>query len=321
MKAKTIWLLVAILVGLTSVGYAQVKDYPKKPIQIIVGHPPGGGIDTFYRLLAEQVSKTWNVPVNLVNKPAASGAIAGSEVANAEKDGYTLFAILINQLASLSVGNPKSPVHMLHDFDPIEVHTYAAQVMLVKADSKFKSFDDLVDYSRKKPGEVLCAVPQVGSSMHLVALLLNRQAKLNMTLVHLDGPPEIATGILGGHFDVGFLNDVVAKPHVTAGKLKAIVSDIKSYLGVPTFAEKGYPQIDLPTVMGLLGPKGLPPAIIKTWEDTLKTILKEPAFIASMNKLSYNINMVMGAENLSKRLKEEMDKCARFTPEELGWKK
>jgi tripartite-type tricarboxylate transporter receptor subunit TctC len=73
--------------------------------------------------------------------------------------------------------------------------------------------------------------------------------------------------------------------------------------------------------MGLLGPKGLPPAIIKTWEDTLKTILKEPTFIASMNKLSYNINMVMGAENLSKRLKEEMDKCARFTPEELGWKK
>jgi tripartite-type tricarboxylate transporter receptor subunit TctC len=151
-------------------------------------------------------------------------------------------------------------------------------------------------------------------------LMLNRQGNLNMTLVHQDGPAEIVTGILGGHFDVGFLNDVVAKPHVAAGKLRPIVSDIKSPFGTPLFTEKGF-SIDLPTIMGMMGPRGLPAPIHKAWEDILKATLKDPTFVAATNKLGYNINMVTDAETLNRRLKEEIEKVSRFTPEELGWKK
>lgn len=323
MKVKSLFILVIILFGLNSVGYPQVKEYPNKPIQIIEAHPPGGGIDIFYRLLSDELSKAWKVPVNIINKPAAVGAVAASEVANAEKDGYTFLAILLGQLTAMSVANPKSPVHLLRDFDPVEVNTYAAQLLFTRSDSKFKSLEDVVDYARKKPGEVLCGTTQLGSNFYLLALLFNRLAKINMSVLPVEGSAEVMTNVLGGHFDLGTTNDVLARPQVAAGKIRVLVSDIKSTLPipVPTFAEKGYPEVDLVISMTLLGPKGLPPAILKTWENALETIMKDPKFQASLNKLGFTVSMITGTERLNKRLKDEVDKLSRFTPEELGWKK
>ena len=151
------------MVGLSSVGYPQVVEYPKKPIQIVVGHAAGSAIDVFYRLLGEEVGRLWKVPVNIVNKPTASGSLGANEVANSDKDGYTLFGTLVGQLASLSVANPKSPVHILRDFEAIEMHSYSAQVIFVRADSEFKSLEAIVEHARKKPGELLCGVTQMGS--------------------------------------------------------------------------------------------------------------------------------------------------------------
>jgi tripartite-type tricarboxylate transporter receptor subunit TctC len=320
MKGKTFCLFVAILFCLTAVCHAQVRDYPKKPIQILVGHTASSAIDVFYRLAAEEASRTWKVPVNIVNKPAASGSVAASEVANADKDGYLLFGTLVGQLASLSVGNPKSPVHILRDFDVIEMHYYAANVIFVRADSPFKSLGELVDYARKKPGELIAGITQMGSNIHLDALLLNRLAKIDMTLVHQDGPPEVLTGVLGGHFNVGWTNHVLATPQVAAGKIRVLAADMKCPLGVPTFAEKGY-RIDLVPVMGLFGPRGMPPTVVKTWDDALKTMMKDPKFQASMTKLNFVIDMTTGADKLDKLLKEEVARYSRFTSEELGWGK
>jgi tripartite-type tricarboxylate transporter receptor subunit TctC len=258
MKPKSLFILIVILFGFNSVGYSQVKEYPNKPIQIIEAHPPRGGIDIIFRLLSEELSKTWKVPVNILNKPSAAGAVAASEVANAEKDGYTFLGMHLGQLTAMSVANPKSPVHLLRDFDPVEVNTIAAQLLFTRSDSKFKSLEEVVDYARKKPGEVLCGTTQLGSSFHLIALLLNRVAKINISILPVEGSQEVITNVLGGHFDLGTTLDVLALPHVTAGKIRVLVSDIKSSIpDVPTFAEKGYPQINLITSMTLLGPKGV----------------------------------------------------------------
>jgi tripartite-type tricarboxylate transporter receptor subunit TctC len=109
MKWKAICLAAVILFSLTPVCNSQVKDYPKKPIQFIVGHQAGSTIDVFYRMLGEEVSRIWKVPVSAVNKVTASGSVAAGEVANSDKEGYTLFATLIGQLASVSVANPRVP--------------------------------------------------------------------------------------------------------------------------------------------------------------------------------------------------------------------
>jgi tripartite-type tricarboxylate transporter receptor subunit TctC len=320
MKVKKICLLLAILVGLTSISYAQVRDYPKKPIQIIAGHGAGTSVDVFYRMLADYVSKTWNIPVNVVTKPGSSGIIAYNEVANAEKDGYTLMAGLAGQLASVSIANPKSPVHILRDYDPIEIHTSAVTIMFAKADSPFNSLEDVINYARKKPGELISSVAQIGSNSHLEMLQLIRLAKVDITLVHLPGPPEMIAGVLGGHFHFGWGNSSNLMPFISAGKIKPLVSDAKSPLGIPTFEEKGYP-ISLPFLMYLMGPKGIPPTVIESWEDALHKAMNDPKFQATYSKLGFIIEMTTGTEKLNKFLKEVVATYSRFTPEELGWKK
>jgi tripartite-type tricarboxylate transporter receptor subunit TctC len=199
------------------------------------------------------------------------------------------------------------------------MHTYAANVMFVRADSSFKTFDDVLDNARKKPGELIAGITQMGSNLHLDALLLNRLAKVDMTLVHQDGPPAVLTGVLGGHFNIGWNNHVFCTPHAAAGKIRVLASDMKCPFAVPTFTEKGYP-IDLISVMGLLGPKGMSPAAVKAWEDVLKIVLKEPRFQAFIAKNGFIMTMTTGKDNLSRMMKEEVVRYSRFTPEELGWK-
>ena len=321
MKRKILCFLVVILVGVTSVGYAQAKDFPKKQITIVLGHGAGGGVDTFFRLFAEKLKNKWDVPVNILNKPEATGAIAADQVARADADGYTMLGNLIGALATLTVANPKSPIHVVRDFEPIMMNTYVAQVMYVNTDSKFKSIEEVIDYAREKPRELLVAVSDIGSNLQLEMLLLQRAANVEFTLVYHEGTREILTGLLGKHYDVGYANDVVGTPFVMAGQMRALASDIKSPLGCPTFAEKGYPVVNLPPIAGLLGPKGLPPDIIKMWKDAATEIVNDPDFVAATKKLNYTIVATIETEELAKRFKEEVDKFSQFTAEELGWKK
>ena len=154
-----------------------------------------------------------------------------------------------------------------------------------------------------------------GVNLHLEALLLNRLANVNITLIHQDGPPQIITGVLGGHFQLGVNNDVVSRPHVAAGKIRVLASDIKSPLpGIPTFAEKGYPQINMYPVMALLGPKGMPPGSIRAWEGALETVMKNSKLLSSLEKLGFNINMITGTERVNKRINEEVDKSSDLRP-------
>ena len=318
----TLSAMMLVISGLISSAYPAAKEYPDKPIQIILPHSAGGGVSIFLQLLSEELKKTWKVPVNILNKPGGGGVVAASEVANAGKDGYTLLGLQLGQLVAITVGNPNSPVHLLRDFDPIEINTYVANTIVTRSESDLKSFDDVIEYARKKPGELIFGTSEVGSNMHLEALLLNRLANINIKIVPLQGTAEIIPNVLGGHFQLGFTNDVLARPHLASGKMRALVSDTPSpVLGCPTFAEKGYPQLNMTPTMAILGPKGLPPAILKVWENTLEMVVKEPNFISSYKKLGYNINMMTGTDRLNKALKEEVEKYSRFTPEELGWKK
>lgn len=305
-----------------SAAFCEEKGYPNKPIQILIPHSAGGAVDLFIRLVSNELTAIWKVPVTVINKPAGGGAIAAIEVAKAEQDGYTLLGANIGQVAIQTAANPNGPFNLVRDYDGVQVSTYSALCIMTRIESKFKSFEDIITIGREKPGEPICGASQVGSNIYLEALLLNRYAKIKMTLIPLEGTSEIVPNVLGGHFDIGYTSEVVAKPHVASGKMRVLISDYRSlFPDVPTFAEKGYPQINLPASIGLVFPKGVAPSINKAWENILGTIIKKPSFIESCNKLGYKINMVTGKQKLDKVLREEVEKYSRFTPEELGWKK
>jgi tripartite-type tricarboxylate transporter receptor subunit TctC len=319
MKKKCFCLVAAILFGLTSVCYAQVKDYPRKPIQIVVAHAAGSAVDVFYRLFAEEISRRFKVSVNIINKPTASGSVAANEVAHAEKDGYTLLGALVGTQMTASIANPRNPTHLLRDFEPIAINTYAANVLFTKADSPFKSLEDVIDQARKKPGEIILGISEMGSNSHLESSELKRLAKIDITQVFNEGPPQIITGILGGHYHLGWGNHVNITPLIASGKIRALASDIKSPLGIPTFTERGYP-VNLPLMIGLFGPKGTSVTVLKTWEDAVNATMQDAKFQAAINKLTFVVTMTTGPEKLDRMLKEEHARYSRFTPEELGWK-
>ncbi len=328
MKAKIILifsLVVMLVLGLNSTGFPQVKGYPNRPIQIVITIAAGAGFDSFFRLIAEELKKTWKIPINIFNKPGAGGAQGCTEVANAEKDGYTLLATLILTPGAHTVVNPRGPINLFRDFDPIFLdYGYGPVIFVSRSESEFKSLKDVINFSRKKPGALLVATGRAGTYLYLEAELLKREAKINITILPFDkGPAEITPNVLGGHVHIGVVSDTMANPHIQAGRMQGLVTDIKSTIlpGVPTFAEEGYPAIDLTPTIGLFAPKGTPPEVIRTWEKALEGLLKDPAFVDAVNKkLRYNLNILMGGEKLNNFLKKEFERFSRFTPEELGLK-
>ncbi len=329
MKTKIILifsLVVMLVLGLNSTGFPQIKGYPNKPIQIVATVAAGAGFDSFFRLIAEELKKTWKVPVNILNKPGAGGAPGCSDVANAAKDGHTLLATLTLTPGALTVVDPKGPINLFRDFDPIFVNrAYNSCLLVTRSDSEFKSLTDVINYARKKPGDLLVATGRAGTWLYLEAELLKREAKIDITILPFDkGPAEIIPNVLGGHAHLGIPTDNTAYPQIQAGRMRGLVFDAKSivYPNIPTYADLGYPAVGKSTpTFGLFGPKGMSPEVIKTWEKGLEALLKEPTFVDFVHKkLHYNLNIIMGAE-LHAFLKEELEIYSRFTPEELGYKK
>ncbi len=327
MKAKILFMfcLVLLLVGgFKSAVYPQDKGYPNKPIEIIVNISAGGGFDRYFRLFSEELKKIWKVPINVVNKVGGGGLIAMMEVANTKKDGYTLLAGAVGGITAVSIADP-SKIHLIRNFDPLHVnYGFATDIIVTGGESNFRSLEDVVDYARKKPGELIIGTAATGTNVYLEARLFIRSAKVDITHIPFPGSAEVVTNLLGGHIHLGAISDATGKPYIEAGKMRGLVATLNKSLifpSIPTYAEKGFPQVDLIVTAGILGPKGLPPAVIKTWENATVEILKKPEFVASLNKMGYFTNFLIGTEKLNNFLKEDIEKYSRFTPEELGWKK
>ncbi len=327
MRAKMFFMfsLVTIFIaGFNSSVYSQGGKYPNRAIQILVPHSPGGGIDLFNRLVAEQLKKDWKVPINIINNVSAGGAIAAEEVAHARKDGYTLLACLEASLGSMTAANPEGPIHMLRDFTPIAFnYAYNVVMLVVRGDSGFKSLEDLIDYVKKNPNKLICSTGMMGTDAYLKFLLFKRQAKLSVIHLPFSQTTENINSLLGGHSQMAIVTEGPGKPHIEAGRMRALASDIKplSFPDVPTFIEKGYDQVDLPTNLLILGPKGLPPEVIEAWDKPLKVLSKDPQFISACNKVGVKVDIRLGTQSLTNMLKNSLEKYSRFTPEELGWAK
>lgn len=319
---KLTFLIVAAAVfGLSPLLYGQ--NFPTKPIELVVSSSPGGGVDLIFRLIAEELAKNLKTQVNVSNQPAGAGAIAAEKVAAAPKDGYTLLGSLLGQVATMTVANPKAPVNLQRNFEPIAIlHGYAAVIMLGRADSDIKTLKDLVAQAQKKPGDLIVAVGPVGTSLALEVELLKRAAKIDITSLPFAGSAQAITNLLGGHVNFAMASDVAARPHIQAGKLIALAVDVESAVlpDVPTFAKQGYPQVNLLASVAFLAPKGPPEATAKTLAEAIRKAVEEPKLKENLKARGYNIDLRTTAADVTKLVKEEMDKYSRFTPQDLGWK-
>ena len=266
---------------------ATAQDYPAKPIKLIVPFPPGGGTDISARTLANKVSESAKWTFDIENKPGAGGNLGVEQAVRSAADGYTL---VIGQTSNLAI-NPalyaKLPYDPLKDLSPIALIVSAPVVLVVPADSKFRSLADLL--AAAKGGTVTYASPGNGTVSHLAGELLQRASGVKLTHVPYKGAAQALTDTLGGQVQ-SFMSSVPsALAQLKSGRLRALAVSSAARSpelpGTPTIAESGYPGFEASTWYGLLAPAGTPAPVI--------------------SRLNGEVNRALAAKEVRERLASE----------------
>ena len=281
---------------------APAQDYPAKPIRLIVPFPPGGGTDIAARTVANKLSETLRWTFVVENKPGAGGNLGVEQAVKSPPDGYTL---VIGQTSNLAI-NPalyaKLPYDPLKDLSPVALIVSAPVVLVVAANSPYKSLGDLVAAARRDPGAVTFASPGNGTVSHLAGELLQRASGVKFTHVPYKGAAQAMTDLLGGQVQ-SFMSSVPsALAQIKGGRLRAIAvisaKRAAEMPEVPAIAESGYAGFDATTWYGLLAPAGTPAAVIK--------------------RLNAEVNRALGMPDVSGRLAAEGGEVLGGSPERFA---
>lgn len=310
--ALTIGIMAGISALLLGLGSCLAADYPEKPVQAIVGFPPGGPADISIRALAEAVKPYFPQPVSVVNKPGGGSVLATNEVVKSEPDGYTLGLLDISALAvspHLATGLPyRGP----DDVAPIISVTTAKCIFAVKADAPWKTMQEVIAYAKANPDKLRIGNAGIGTTTHIHFMSLNLLG-VPMTQVPFTGAAPAVTALLGGHIEGIVMNITPVLPHVKAGKLKylalfteARMPQVPELEGVPTLKELGYNVITEGTAYFLAAPKKTPPHIVNMLYQAFLKAEKSDYFrnFADTNVLALDYK---DPAELSKELKSSYD--------------
>ncbi len=267
----------------------QEKDYPKRPLEIMVGFAPGGATDLAARAVASTITEYLGQPVAVVNKPGGGGMIAGEYIVRqAKPDGYTLWHSGITITAPELYVKFRPAPFTSKEVEP--VCSFAAMIgcITVRAESPWTSISEFVEYVRKNPG-VKFSGPGVGTGFQVLGQALGLVTKIKLLSVPLKGDGESVPMLLGKHVDMSVMSLASAKPQIEAKKLKTIgviapfrLPDIPN---VPTVEEQGYDLGIGYFSIGAFVPKGTPPPIIKILAEAHKKTCQNQAFLSRMNTL------------------------------------
>ncbi len=262
--AAAVLLLALSLAGLP--GLANAQDWPgSKPIRVLIGYPPGGGVDFTARTIQRVVERILGTQLILDYKPGASGTIAASELTRAAPDGYTLLLANTGPFAIAPHLQRKPP------YDPVSQFTYVGQIsegsyiVATRVDHPAGDLKAFVDWARAHPGEVNFASAGIGTSTHLNGELLNQVAGLDMIHVPYKGSAPAIQELIGGQTQLLIDAGTVLIPQIKGGKLKALaVTGARrdpALPEAPTAGELGLEGFEAVGFQGLVAPAGLPQAI------------------------------------------------------------
>ncbi len=267
-------------------GMAAAQSWPSKPIRLIVPFPPAGGTDVLTRQLAEKISAATKWTMVIDNKPGAGGNIGLEALAKSAPDGYT-FAM--GQTANLAI-NPalysKLAFDALKDFAPIGLVSAQPLVLVVAADSPYRSLADVVAAAKAKSDGLTMASAGSGTVGHLTGELFARKAGAKILHIPYKGASPAVTDLMGRQVDIMFANTQSVMTLVTAGKLRALAvtsaQRIKPLPGVPTVAESGYKGFEAVTWSGLVAPAGTPAEVIAKLNAEVAKVLTRADFLEKL---------------------------------------
>ena len=266
---------------------ARAQAFPSKPITLIVPWPAGGSTDRHLRTLAEIASKILGQSIIVENKPGGGGTTGpGSMALTAKPDGYTI--------AQYPMGMVRLPHMQKVQWDPLKDFSFIIGVsgytfgFTVRADSPYKTFNEYIEAARKAPGKIDYGSTGIGTSPHLLMEELAGNAKVELTHVPFKGNADLTQALLGGH--VMAMSDATGwDKFVDGGQMRLLVTfgeqRTKRWPNVPTAKDLGYNVVST-SPYGLVGPKGMDPAVVKTLHDAFKKAMDDPKHMEVMAQLN-----------------------------------
>ncbi len=267
MSPRTAWfVLLAAAIALPSAA----QNYPVRPVRLIVGFAPGGGVDINARLLAPKLSEHLGQQVVVENVPGAGTNIANERVAKSAPDGYTL---LINT-AALAINMSlyrDLPFDALRDFAPVSVFSESPNVLVVNAKLAAQNVKELVAMARSAPGKLNYSSAGVGTTQHLAAELFKLRTGTFIVHIPYKGTAPSMTALIAGEVDLSFANIPSIQAHVKSGRLRALAATAPrrdpQLPEVPTMKEAGVEGVEVVVWYGVLAPAGTPREIVQKLAD------------------------------------------------------
>jgi tripartite-type tricarboxylate transporter receptor subunit TctC len=293
--------VVALVLALPLVAVAQ-EPYPSRPITVVAPFPPGGVADLTARPVAAALEKVLKSPVAVVNKTGAAGAVGMQFVATSKPDGYTLLLALssISIIPEADKIFDRQPAFTVDQFAPIALISADPTILVVRAESPWKTAREFIDDAKKRPGQISYSSSGIYGTLHMAMELLSHAAGLKLRHVPHAGAGPALTAILGGHVDALASGPAVVIPHIKSGKLRALAgwgaTRVAALPEIPTFKELGYPEAEFYIWAGLFAPRGTPEPILARLREATRAAVAEPEFKSAMDKLQTPIAFKQGQE-------------------------
>ena len=290
-------------------GSALSQTYPSQPIRLIVPFSPGGGTDTFARVVSAGMQPSLGQNIIVENKPGAGGNIGADLVAKSKADGYTLL-LAQDSLAIVPWLYKDLTFDPIKDFAPIGVGVFMPMALVVKSQLPVDSVQQLIDYSKANPNKLSYGTPGVGTAHHLNFESLLQTTGTKMVHVPYKGASNMLSDLASGSVDVAFSALSSVKTLVDSGKLKIIgVADTKrspQFTNVPTIAET-VPNYTASVWFGLMAPKGTPVDVTQKLSQEMSKALSSPEINKRLSDLGYRVQPT-DSEGMKKIMDDEYSK-------------
>ena len=274
-----------MIVAALLIGFSQqtaLAQYPNKPVRVVVPYPAGGAVDSFARVLTQQLSELWSHPVVVENRAGASTMLGAEQVAKSPADGYTLMLTAELTLVTVPHLYEKIPYDPLRDFAPITALVSATQALVANPSLPVKTVNDVVTLAKAKPGELTYGSFGIGSTGHLNMEVFQAMTGTRFNHIPYSGAGPALNDVVGGHVNLMLAALSIVKGSVEGGKLRmiAVGSDRRSseFPDVPTISELGVPGFQAKSWFGLVAPAETPPEIIKKINQDVIKVMSDPAF-------------------------------------------
>jgi tripartite-type tricarboxylate transporter receptor subunit TctC len=272
-------MLVAIAFALLATGAS--AQYPSRPIHFITVSAPGTVGDIIPRVVGQELSARLHQPVVVENRPGGSGLVGATAGAHSAPDGYNLLLSTSGTMIVNTFVYRKMPFDSLKDFEPVALVASVPLVLVVDGSSQIKTFRDLMELAKSKPGAVSYGSLGNGSTANISAAILKKAEGVDMIQVPYKGGTDALKDIFAGRLTTMFDFIGSSLPHIRSGKLRALAVARSSRLGVlpdvPSMAELGYPGFDTTMFYGAYVPAGTPRAVVDRLGAEFRAALATPA--------------------------------------------